>query len=127
MELLRISETMNKVCNVSYSFSNKEKDFIVQFAFKTSDKELTNKLINELVAAVDEVDSIRIMDKFSVMYDVKPDWINEIENLLVSLEMYRIEEQKAMSRLIEVLEAYGMDVSEEKEMQPNSISKEMVL
>ena len=47
----------------------------MQFAFKTSDKELTNKLIDELVESVDETDSIRIMEKYSVMYDVKPTWV----------------------------------------------------
>ena len=45
MGLLMISETINDICKVSHSFSNEEKEFIVQFAFKTSDKELTNKLI----------------------------------------------------------------------------------
>ena len=59
MGLLMISETINDICKVSHSFSNEEKEFIVQFAFKTSDKELTNKLIDELVESVDETDSIR--------------------------------------------------------------------
>ena len=36
-----------------------------------------------------------------------------IENLLVAIEMYRSEEAKAISRLSEVLTAYGVDVSEE--------------
>ena len=114
MGLLMISETINDICKVSHSFSNEEKEFIVQFAFKTSDKELTNKLIDELVESVDETDSIRIMEKYSVMYDVKPTWVSQIENLLVSIEMYRIQEQKAITRLSEVLGAYGIDVSEDE-------------
>ena len=36
MGLLMISETINDICKVSHSFSNEEKEFIVQFAFKTS-------------------------------------------------------------------------------------------
>lgn len=111
MGLLMISETMNDICKVSHSFTNEEKEFIVQFAFKTSDKELTNKLIDELVESVDEAGSKRIMEKYSVMYDVKPAWVSQIENLLVSIEMYRIQEQKAINRLAEVLGAYGIDVS----------------
>ena len=48
------------------------------------------------------------------MIDMKPVWVNQIENLLVSIEMYRIEEEKAINRLAEVLTAYGVDVTEEQ-------------
>lgn len=114
MELLMINETMDEIRKVSHSFTNEEKEFIVQFAFKTSDRELTNKLIDEIMEVVDEADSIRVMEKFSTMYDVKPAWVNQIENLLVSIEMYRIGEQKAISSLAEILGTYGVDVSEEE-------------
>ncbi len=40
--------------------------------------------------------------------------VSQIENLLVSIEMYRIEEEKAINRLAEVLTAYGVDVTEEQ-------------
>ena len=40
-----------------------------------------------------------------------PKWIESIENLLISLEMYRIEEEKAINRLSNILNAYGIDVS----------------
>ena len=48
------------------------------------------------------------------MIDMKPVWVSQIENLLVSIEMYRIEEEKAINRLAEVLTAYGVDVTEEQ-------------
>lgn len=48
------------------------------------------------------------------MIDMKPPWVSQIENLLVSIEMYRIEEEKAINRLAEVLTAYGVDVTEEQ-------------
>ncbi len=28
-------------------------------------------------------------------YDIKPAWVEQVENLLVALEMYRIEEEKS--------------------------------
>jgi hypothetical protein len=83
--------------------------FVVEFAFKTSDKELTNKLIDEL--AVPNKDSDSIIAKYKAMLDEKPVWIGQIENLLIALEMYRIEEEKAINRLADILNAYGIDVT----------------
>lgn len=83
--------------------------FVVEFAFKTRDKELTNKLIDEL--AVPDKDSDSIIAKYKAMLDEKPVWIGQIENLLIALEMYRIEEEKAINRLADILNAYGIDVT----------------
>lgn len=44
----------------------------------------------------------------------KPAWVEQVENLLVALEMYRIEEEKAISHLSDILTAYGIDVSAEE-------------
>jgi len=38
----------------------------------------------------------------------------QIENLLVALEMYRIEEEKAINRLADILSAYGINVTIEE-------------
>lgn len=114
MSLLMISETMLEREEQLRTLSNEEREFVVQFAFKTSDRELTDKLISELAEARDEKETQSIRKKYSAMHDVKPAWVNQIENLLVSIEMYRIEEQKAINRLATVLGAYGIDVSEEE-------------
>lgn len=47
-------------------------------------------------------------------YDMKPAWVEQVENLLVALEMYRIEEEKAINHLADILTAYGIDVSAEE-------------
>lgn len=114
MGLVMISEAVTKICAKEHFFTDKEKEFIVQFAFKTGDKELTDKLIDELAAAVEKVDSEQIIQKYSVLYCVKPVWVYQIENLLVSIEMYRLEEEKAINRLAEILGAYGIEVTEEQ-------------
>ena len=114
MNLLMVSETMGDIVKTGHIFSEMEKEFVVQFAFKTGDKELTNKLIDELMVSESEENTKAVIDKFSVMHDVKPAWVSQIENLLVSIEMYRVEEAKAINRLAEVLGAYGIDVSEEE-------------
>ena len=114
MGLTIISETVSEMCKVRRSFSDGEKEFVVQFAFKSGDKTLTNQLIDELSQCEDGQESQSIMEQYAKMIDMKPMWVSQIENLLVSIEMYRIEEEKAINRLAEVLTAYGVDVTEEQ-------------
>lgn len=114
MGLVIISETVNEMCKCGHSFSDSEKEFVVQFAFKSGNKELTNQLIDELANAEDREESQIIMEQYAMKIQMKPLWVSQIENLLVSIEMYRIEEEKALNRLAEVLTAYGVDVTEEQ-------------
>ena len=51
------------------------------------------------------------MVTYRAKYDMKPAWVEQVENLLVALEMYRIEEEKAINHLADILNAYGIDVS----------------
>lgn len=44
--------------------------------------------------------------------DNKPEWAEQIENLVIALEMYRIEEDKAVKRITDFLTAHGIDISE---------------
>ena len=120
MSLLMISETMCEREELLRTLSNEEKEFIMQFAFKTSDKELTEKLIEEMAAARDGDETKVIMKKYSAMHDTKPVWVNQIENLLVSIEMYRVQEERAINRLAEVLGAYGIEVTEEELRQADA-------
>ena len=99
----------------------------MRFAFKSGDKESTNKLIDELIKARDDVESQQIIQKYSSMHHIKPQWVEQIENLLVALEMYRLEEEKAINRLAEILGAYGIDVTLEEIRKSDSVElKEMV-
>ncbi len=45
---------------------------------------------------------------------MKPAWVEQVENLLVALVMYRVEEEKAINHLADILTAYGIDVSAEE-------------
>lgn len=114
MGLTIINETVKSLCKTKHTFSDKEKEFVVQFAFRSGDKTLTNQLIDELAACENEQESEKVMEQYMSMIDMKPVWVSQIENLLVSIEMYRIEEEKAINRLAEVLTAYGVDVTEEQ-------------
>lgn len=114
MGLTIISETVSEMCKQTHSFSDGEKEFVVQFAFKSGDKTLTNQLIDELCECEDGQESQKVMEEYAKKIHMKPHWVSQIENLLVSIEMYRIEEEKAINRLAEVLTAYGVDVTEEQ-------------
>lgn len=109
MSLVAISETVEVLNHKQPILTEEEKQFVVQFAFKTGDKELTNKLIDELSAP--KKDREAIISKYTALVDMKPPWLEHIENLLVAIEMYRIEEEKAVKRLADVLNAYGIDVT----------------
>lgn len=114
MSLLMISEIMEEKQELLGTLADYEKEFVVQFAFKTSDQELTGKLIQELSEARDGDETKQIMQKYTAVYDQKPLWVNQIENLLVSIEIYRVEQERAITRLSQILGAYGIDVSEEE-------------
>jgi len=93
-------------------FSKEEQRFVVEFLFKTNDKDLTKKLMDELIVPDSDFEMIRM--KYQTMYDKKPKWVGQIENLLVALEMYRVEEEKAINRLSDVLKGYGIEVTPEE-------------
>lgn len=114
MSLTIISETLTEICKTKHTFRNSEKEFVVQFAFRMGNKDMTSKLIDELAACEEKEAADKVMEQYAKMYEEKPCWINQIENLLVSIELLRIEEEKAINQLAEVLSAYGIDVSEEQ-------------
>lgn len=131
MSLDIINETAVKLLQVAPHLSEEKKSFAVEFAFKTNDKELTIKLIDELIQKDSDFQSIK--DKFETMYDIKPKWIYQIENLFVALEMYRIEEERAINRLSDILSAYGITLTGDEIRQMNTqelkerVQKEVVI
>lgn len=102
MGLQEIAEATKGMACVTHVFSEAEKEFILQFGCKTGDK-----------------DREFIFKKYQTLVDFRPDWINRIENLLVALEMYRQEEEKAVKRLSDILSAYHIEVPEEELRGPN--------
>lgn len=108
MSLQIINETMEQLA-IKPFLSKEEQAFIIEFAFKTKEKELTNKLISELSSQ--DKDTGRIIQKYNTMLESKSQWVDQIENLLIALEMYRLEEEKAINRLADILNAYGIDVT----------------
>lgn len=125
MSLIAVAETADLINSKQAVLSETDKEFVLRFAFSTGDKELTNKLIDELIE--DGADKWTVMQKYSVLMSSQPDWIRRIENLLVALEMYRVQEEKAIQTLSELLTACGADLSvkEIKEMSTDKIREHL--
>ena len=112
MGLIAVKETAELFRRKNISMTERDKEFVVQFAFRTNDRELTNKLIDELM---DEgADRNAVCRKYQTLTGFVPDWIQRIENLLISLEMYRVQEEQAVKTLSELLSACGISMSEDE-------------
>lgn len=105
-----INDALKLMGKKGVAFSMEDKEFVLQFAFKSHDMELTAKLVEELCE--NNKDTMAVKVKYKQLEDKKPDWIDKIENLLVALEMYRIEEEKAIIRITDFLRTRGIDISE---------------
>jgi len=110
MRLIMITEAMKLMEEADASISMEDKEFITQYAFRTGDTELVKKLIEELQEK--DADKEVIQTKYMQLADNKPEWAEQIENLVIALEMYRIEEDKAVKRITDFLTAHGIDISE---------------
>lgn len=85
-------------------------EYAVQFALRTGDRELTDKLMEELQRP--GADREAVCRRFRVMENVRPEWIRDMENLLVSLELYRLQEEKALISLASVISVYSTEIVE---------------
>ena len=112
MGLIAVKETAELFRRKNISMTERDTEFVVQFAFRTNDRELTEKLIDELAA--DGADRDDICRKYQTLVGFVPDWIQRIENLLISLEMYRVQEEQAVKTLSELLSGCGISMSEDE-------------
>lgn len=112
MEFVALTRAAEMVSRMGEALSEADKEYVVQFAFRTGDGELTNKLIDELTNP--DADRQAVYRRFETMVDFQPDWIRGIENLLVSLEMYRVQEERTVKALSALLSAYGINLSQEE-------------
>lgn len=110
MSLIMITESMKLMESKNITLGPKEKEFVLQYAFQTGSTELTEKLIEELVK--EDADFEKIKAKFEQANRKVPDWVEQIENLLVALEVYRIEEEKTIKRIADFLRKNGVEIDE---------------
>lgn len=110
MSLIMITEAMRFIEEADAVISMEDKKFVAKYAFRTGDTDLVKKLIEELQEK--DADREKVQTKYMQLADNKPEWAEQIENLVIALEMYRIEEDKAVKRITDFLTAHGIDISE---------------
>lgn len=126
MSLKSIYETMDAIGRNQIVLSEEDKQSVMQFAFKTDDMELTNMFIEDLCESVEE--KTDIYKKYEAILDKKPTLVTQVENLLVAIELYRMEEEKALKKLTQVLAAYGIEdvLEENKEKELGGFEENLV-
>ncbi len=101
MNLAVVNEAVTGMNGVEHEFTEEEKKTLwCSLLSGSGSKEDTISLIEALAHSTDKVQSEEIMVTYRSKYDIKPAWVEQVENLLVALEMYRIEEEKAISHLL---------------------------
>ncbi len=126
LDLMMISEAVKVIAaseEKGRTFTDKEKYFITECAFKTGDMELIKGLVDNMQNGKE--DNEVIMGQYAALYDKSAVWIDRLENLLVALEMYRKEEEKVLIRISVALKACGVDVTldEIRDKETNEIKK----
>lgn len=106
--LKAVDEAVMQMRGKQAIYSEADKEFVTQFAFRTQDKELTDKLIEELWESERDHEDIR--KKYGIMLTGREDsvWREKVENLLVALETYLLEEKAALNMAAAVLNSYGI-------------------
>ena len=89
--------------------TEEEMRFVFDFGFQSLDKELINSLIEELKSKDRDFENIK--KRYNAMIGIRPEWEQKAESLIAALEMYRIQEEKALNSLERILNVCGVNVS----------------
>ena len=107
MGLFTVTEAVETMQRKSIRLEERELEFVLQFALATGDKELTKKLIEEL--ADKDAEKEVIFTKYQTLTGFRPEWVKKIEALLVALERYRLQGEKSVEELEQILAGYGLE------------------
>lgn len=118
-----MSKAMKIIQEKEAEFAPDVQEFIYRYAYQTGDMELTARLIDEFAA--DGADSRQIIRKYELTKTAVPSWVEKIENLIVALEMYRTEEEKAIARIVEFMNENGIEIEKDqvREADTQELSK----
>ena len=121
MGLAMIAKTVELFERKKAGLLEEEKEAVLMFAYSTEDTELTEKFVDELSGK--DANKQAVLSRYEALLGQQADWIRTVEALLIALERYRIEEEKASKKLLEMLEDYGIDLTVE---EMKGFSKDMV-
>ena len=112
MAVEMVEKSMDEMSDNGHSFTDKEKVFITEFAFSSGDKELTSKLVTDIASCVDNIESEKVMLRYSVLKGERPQWYDGAEALFVAIEVLRVEEEKYAKWLDERLASFEQRLNE---------------
>lgn len=107
--MLEINETAQWIQKRMSGLTEEEMRFVFDFGFQSLDKELINSLIEELNSKDRDFENIK--KRYNAMIGIRPEWEQKAESLIAALEMYRIQEEKALNSLERILNVCGVNVS----------------
>ena len=83
MNLAVVNEAVTEMNGVEHQFTEEEKNFVVQFAFRSGSKEDTISLIEALAHSADKAESDEIMVTYRSKYDM-----NTVKAVAIALGIY---------------------------------------
>ena len=107
--MLEINETAQWIQKRMSGLTEEEMRFVFDFGFQSLDKELINSLIEELKSKDRDFENIK--KRYNAMIGIRPESEQKAESLIAALEMYRIQEEKALNSLERILNVCGVNVS----------------
>ena len=107
--MLEINETAQWIQKRMSGLTEEKMRFVFDFGFQSLDKELINSLIEELKSKDRDFENIK--KRYNAMIGIRPEWEQKAESLIAALEMYRIQEEKALNSLERILNVCGVNVS----------------
>lgn len=111
MGLAAVADTMELLERKNVTLTERDREFAARFAFRTGDRELTEKLAGELLDEGSDRDAV--CRKYRALTGpASAGWIRQAENFLVSLELYRLREDQAVKDMAGLLSACGISMRE---------------
>ena len=121
MNISKVEDAVKLIEKSGVAFAEADKQMIAWYAFKTEDDELTQKLVEEL--AEEDCDKEEIFRKYYAIADHEETWIEQIERLLVSIEIIRIQEKEALKMLTIMVEIYAREQAEKDKRNLENVYK----
>ena len=97
--MLQVKEMAEWIQKRMPGLSEEKIRFVLEFGLKCGDKDLTDR------------DFETIRKRYTAVAGRKPEWAEEAESLIASLEMLRIQEEKTLNSLCNVLKTYRVDIN----------------
>ena len=107
--MLQVKEMAEWIQKRMPGLSEEKIRFVLEFGLKCGDKDLTESLLEEIKLKDRDFETIR--KRYTAVAGRKPEWAEEAESLIASLEMLRIQEEKTLNSLCNVLKTYRVDIN----------------